>query len=293
MRRMNLGMTVFLAGATLAPVFAQGSELFGLGGDTAPAAVEAAVAPEVVVVDETERVLAKLNAGKELLTVPEFLTYIRALEALPRNQDVIAAAQAATQDAELPARGWALISSKLHDMHYGSMAQNFNDRGVVYSVGPTEDLSFEVLRLFRDGTENQDFQKIDLLHPRGPKYILDAEGQKLDIAHSYAAVAALVMRDQVSGTLMGNVNTGWGDSLQVVGGKLKSRWPMVKGIFGLDARQIQEADTQWEQADQSKSDDQVRGNVLGNEARSFLMWHRRASLSEAFEVAFARVASQS
>lgn len=205
------------------------------------------------------------------------MAYIRAVEAHAPNRTAIAAAQAATAREDLPAQAWALVSTKLHDSQYGPGGPAHDDRNTVV-MG---------ISLFRNGSENQDWEKIDIFHSRGPKYITDAAGEKVDIAHAYAGIAALVMRDgEIAGTLMGNVNTGWGDSLQVWAGRIEGAQTVIGGIFTLNGDRIDRGSDRWSTAPNYKPPDQVRGNKIGNEARDYLQDHRTASLSRAFEHAF-------
>lgn len=220
---------------------------------------------------ELAAVLAKINAGTEI-TRAELLIYLRAIEAHQENREVIQASATATASEDLPARAWALISTKLHNYFYGT------DRT----------LSFFGIDLFLNGSENQGWEQINYLSEKPPKFMKNPDDETVDAAHAFAGVAAVVMRDgEVAGTLMGNVNTGWGDSVQVWGGRISGATNMVLGVFS-DERAAR-GRQQWDQAPNFKPPDQVRGNELGNEARDYIQDHRSAALSTAFEHAFEEV----
>lgn len=206
----------------------------------------------------------KILAG-QALTQGEFLTYLEALEQDPGNQAQVRAAAAATASEKMPARGWALLATRLHDTQYGSAGGTFNDRRInLGQVGFLRRLPEPVrpdVELFRNGSENLGWEGMDLFIawvPRSeaggqgpvgtqtqdgagalvyhgssltPKRVVDAQGREVDIAHAYAGAAALVMRRGVSATLMSHVNTGWGDSWQVWSSRLQT----VRGLWGDDA----------------------------------------------------------
>jgi hypothetical protein len=118
-----------------------------------------------------------------------------------------------------------------------------------------------------------------------------SNGESVDLRHSYAGIAALVMRDgEIVGTLMGRVNTGWGDSVQVWGSRAKSAGQLLKGVFTLSGDEIDKAGNTWSNSDAHKPPEQVRGNAIGNEARDYLQDHRSEKLSKAYEYAFRQVA---
>ncbi len=279
---------------------------------------------------EIADLVAKLMT-REPLTPDEFLRYLRAVEASPINQQVIRSMGIVTASAPLPAQGWALIGTRLHDTQYGAEGGNADDRSTTkYGI-----------KLFLDGSENHGWRQIDLFYRRegevvpedtedgragilgpdgtlwprakyfgreflSPKFLVDEKGRKIDIAHAYAGVAAVVMRGAVTGTLMSHVNTGWGDSYQVWSTRLSavsflvySRFPGAteawnKALKDDQGRQrhgpqdyrFSDVWKEWVRAAAFKSEDQVRGNALGNAARAWLQRNRTGSLSDAFVAAF-------
>ncbi|MBI4865045.1 MAG: hypothetical protein HY815_33025 [Candidatus Riflebacteria bacterium] len=195
--------------ATAHPALAQISilevEQNGTGGAAAggQAAAGTGATTEVATESDFDKVVQKLKKN-ELLTEKEFVIYLRGLEAANTS------------------KSWAHLITKLHHDQY-SADSNLRLCGI---------------RLFLNGKENEGWESVNLLNVPVPKFIKNDKGERVDIAHSYAGVRALVERGSVRGILMGNVNTGWGDSVQVVGGEITGSWTIVKGIFTLNTDRI-------------------------------------------------------
>lgn len=258
-------------------------------GDGVPPAVPATaggpVLPVVVPGISLAEVLAKVRAGRDL-TRAEFMAYLLALETLPANRAEIARSRERTRAEALPAQGWAMLVSRLHDNHYGSTGAGANDRGVTIGW----------IQLFLNGSENLGFERIDLLSPRSPKFLVMDDGQRLDVAHAYAGVGALVMRDgELAGTLMGRVNTDWGDSLQEANDTGASLLTFIRillpgGAGGLPPVEgFRQGRDQWRRREARNPPDQILGDDLGNFARDFLQDDREAALSTAFDYGFTRL----
>lgn len=201
---------------------------------------------------------------EQQISLREFLFYVRLVEDDPGNQAVIARSRAATADADLPAQGWALVITKMHDQHYHA------DRLVTF--GP--------VRLFRNGTENQGWEDIDLLVPKCPKFVYDSDGSKIDIAHAYAGVASLVMRKNGAwNAVTRQANTDLGDRLQVANGWISGAGTWVKGI--LDGERRAEGAAQIRNAGDFRPPDQQHGNKIGLEANKYLKKDRDETLARA------------
>jgi hypothetical protein len=158
---------------------------FGLDQRRAPQATPTPLLPSGVQPSDISPglpgIIEKIRS-KEHLTYIEFLVYISALERHPDNVAWIQTQEEATKKARFPAKGWAMIISQIHNEHYEA------DRNLTLDI-----VGVDVVDLFLDGTENQGFEEI---HTFGmsPKFIIGPKGEKIDIAHAYAGVAALVMR---------------------------------------------------------------------------------------------------
>lgn len=208
------------------------------------------------------RILSKLEEGK-MLTLDEYLDYIRAIERHPENQALIARKREETKDAKYPAQGWALIASRLHQHHYAA------DR--LIKIG--------WIKLFIDGTENQGFEDISFYGSSPPRYVRAADGTLICASHFVTGPAALVMRKgEVRSTLMSHVNTGWGDSVQVASDRITGATKWVVGGVTLDEDQREKGGKEFSNAPRKKSPDQVEGNRLGNYARDYLQDDREDTL---------------
>ena len=198
--------------------------------------------------DATAPVMAKLADGKELLTEKEFVTYLRAVE------------------AKNPGKSWAQIVTKLHEYYYAA------DSTLVF-VG---------IPLFKNTKENEGWEVVNLIG-QPPKFIKADDGAKVDISHSYAGVRALIGRNVLTAPLMGNVNTGWGDSIQVAGGRISAVERYIAGAFTFDYDKSYKAMDQFSDAANFKPDDQIRGNTIGMKVMEIVRKNRKSErLSDAY-----------
>ena len=135
--------------------------------------------------------------------------------------------------------------------------------------------------LFAEGKENAGWQKIKL--PAGtkpPKFITDRNGNVVDIAHSYAGVRGGLNRSGINRWAMKNVNTGWGDSLQIVNGYILGARSFLSGDFADGKKRFSDAPNY-------KPEDQIRGNNLGIQLESYLRDNPKATLAQAYEACLA------
>lgn len=271
----SLATTLLALLVTAGPLVAQGG-LYGQagGGPEAGTAEPPAAAPfdPSTLNHAITGILEKLRAKQDLNFI-ELLVYLRSLEHHPGNLALVARSQAATREAELPAQAWAMIATRLHAHFYEA------DR----------DLEFFGIDLFLEGSESQGWEDVDLFGAPPPKFVIGPGGARVDAAHAFAGVASLVMRrHEVNGTLMGHVNTGWGDGVQVAGARIRGATGFVRGVVTRDPERRRRAGEQWRGAPGYKPPEQRAGNRLGNLARDFLQEDRGESLSHAFNHAYAR-----
>lgn len=194
---------------------------------------------------EQQGVINKISGGNELKP-DEFITYIETLE------------------QQNPTMSWKQIISQIHSEEYSEDVR----------------LSIMGIPLFTNGEENKDYMDVDSLSVQPPRFVVTEDGTKIDVAHSYAGIRAGLNRGSAIGWFMTNVNTGWGDSVQVWGARIKgglklfSPWHMKEG-----ASQI------WHASDW-KPDNQVRGNEMGKWVQGYLDEHPDAKLSDAYTTYF-------
>lgn len=261
--------------ALLAPALA--ADPFGLGArrSTAPATppppAPAAVPPESI--SEGFAAVIQKMRDKQPLTYIDFLVFLGGVERHPGNVAWIEAQAAATHEEDLPARGWALVASTFHDHHYQA------DRN----------LRLGGIDLFLSGSENQGWEEIRTFGVTAPKFITGERGETIDIAHAYAGVAALVMREgRIRGNAMARVNTGWGDSYQVVAHRVRGAREAAVGWVTCDFGRCDDGIDEFQTAPDYKPEDQRRGNRIGILAHDYLQKNRDASLRSAFQHALAR-----
>lgn len=203
------------------------------------------------------------------LSQQEFMVWIRGIEALPANA----------------AFTWCHIITKIHHSKY----PNDSDQRILG------------IRLFKNSKglfnpaegadDNAGFQRVDIGPGCVPKFVINAKGEKVDISHAYAGIRALVNRDPLA-VVMGYVNTGWGDAVQVpvAAGAATAKFMFHSQFFAFrkmrqDVKEFLNSPNYW-------PDDQDRGNEIGNAALDFLLDRRYAKLSEAFEKAFEKVSKE-
>ena len=149
------------------------------------------------------------------------------------------------------------------------------------------------LPLFREGGENKGWKNIKL--PNGaepPKFITDLQGNVVDVAHSYAGVRGGLNRILYNRWAMRNVNTGWGDSAQVVGGYAKGALDYLSGYANGDKNKMRIGRQFMSIASNYKPENQVRGNNLGLSLDRFMLANPNAKLSQAYANCLGRGTSE-
>ena len=136
-----------------------------------------------------------------------------------------------------PGKNWRQIITKLHAEYYEEDV----------------DLSFFSIRLFKNGPENEGYDNVDT--------IIHRDGTRFNTAHTYAGIRAGLNRGRVTSWFMTNVNTGWGDTVQVLGEYLKFNF---KGASGY------------------KSPDEVLGNKASKVLQTDLKNNPGKKLSQAY-----------
>ena len=192
-------------------------------------------------------VLLKMQK-RERLTNKEFIAYILAVEAMN------------------PLMGWQQIVTKLHAQCY---PQDHN-------------LKIWGVRLFKNGKENEGWEKVTLpMNLTPPEHITSKDGEDIKVAHTFAAIRAGLNRSGVTNWTMSNVNTGWGDSVQVWGERISASGNYFLGAFH-DYDKCYAAMDRFSNAPNYKSPDQVLGNEIGLDLQKYLKDHPNAKLSEAY-----------
>jgi hypothetical protein len=192
-------------------------------------------------------VVQKTRNG-EMLTQDEFILYVETIEALN------------------PFMGWEQIITKMHALQYPQ----------------DTDLKIAGIRLFRNGKENEGWEKVEIPGDKPPKFVMGNNGKKIDIAHAYAGLRAGLNRGAITGWSMGNVNTGWGDSLQVASDRIEAAQSYIAGAFTFDYRKTDKAMDKFSNAKNFKPHDQIRGNELGLELKFYFENNSGRKLSEGF-----------
>ena len=183
------------------------------------------------------------------LTRAEFIVYLRIVEEMN------------------PKMSWQQIITKLHDESYPA------DSHCVVAGVP----------LFVNGDENKGWEKVNLPKGNVPKFVVDGAGQRVDVAHSYAGIRAGLNRSGASRWAMTNVNTGWGDSLQVVNARIKAAKDYTVGAFTFDYTKSYHAMDKFSDAGNYKPQNQVLGNNLGQNVQKTLR-NSPLGLSSAFDI---------
>ena len=195
-----------------------------------------------------EEVLEKVKCSKEL-TRSEFIVYLRAVEELN------------------PKMGWQQIVSKLHKRCYPC----------------DSDLVLAGVPLFNNGRDNEGWEDVVLPEGNVPKFVQDGSGSKVDVAHAYAGIRGGLNRSGVSRWAMTNVNTGWGDSLQVTNARLGAITDYLSGALTFNYKKSNKAMDSFSAAPDYKPQNQIEGNNLGIEVQKTLR-NNPMSLSEAFDL---------
>ncbi len=215
-------------------------DLVGVNDDRA---VEVSSAPQTPSSTPSASELLRKNPNRKL-TVSQFLDYVKEVQALNPQ---------------------ATAQQIITQFHHGQYAK---DEGVY-------------IPLFAEGEENSGWQGVKL--PAGtmpPKFITDKDGNLVDIAHSYAGVRGGLNRSGIHRWAMKNVNTNWGDSLQIVNSYILSARSYLSGDFDNGKKHFSRAPSY-------KPEDQIRGNNLGIQLESHLRDNPQTKLSQAYETCLA------
>ena len=182
--------------------------------------------------EEVVATLGKTNT----LSRAGFIVYLRAVEEMNPNM------------------GWQQIITKLHDESYPADS-------VCKVAG---------VPLFVNGKDNEGWEKVRLPNCQVPKFVNDSKGNKVDVAHAYAGIRGGLNRSGGTRWAMTNVNTGWGDSLQVASARIQATKSYVAGAFTFNYRKTDKAIDKFSNAGNFKPKDQVLGNNLGQEVQKTL-----------------------
>ena len=203
--------------------------------------------------DKANGEIVKKVIGGELLTKEEFILYLETIEDLN------------------PLSGWQQITTKIHSLQYPQ----------------DHDLKVAGIKLFKNGRENEGWEKVTIPGDTPPKFVKGDDGKRIDIAHSFAGIRAGLNRGGVSEWAMSNVNTGWGDSLQVVSSRIEAAESYIAGAFTFNYKKTDKAIDKFAGAGGYKPPDQIKGNNLGLEVQDYLKDHPQKKLSEAFKEVWA------
>ncbi len=194
-------------------------------------------------------IIPKLFDKYPVLTREEFILYLEVVEATN------------------PLKTWQQIATKLHQRAYPEDANR----------------SVAGIDLFKSGPENDGWEKVQLPGEYVPKFVIGENGKRIDIAHAYAGLRAGLNRGSTKTWWMTRVNTDWGDSYQVAGERLGATGTIIGGIFTFDGDQISEGADKWSNAENYKTEPQIRGNRAAIKAQTFLTEGKGKKLSEAFK----------
>ena len=184
------------------------------------------------------------------LTRAEFIIYLRIVEEMN------------------PKMGWQQIITRLHDESYPA------DSHCVVAGVP----------LFVNGKDNEGWEKVKLPKGNVPKFVVDGKGQKVDVAHAYAGIRGGLNRTTgVTRWAMTNVNTGWGDSLQVASARIKAAKDYTVGAFTFNYSKSHRAMDKFSAAGNYKPKNQVLGNNMGQAVQKTLR-NSPVKLSDAFDI---------
>ena len=126
-----------------------------------------------------------LRTNNPTLTLDEFINYLKFIEQQNKGFD------------------WKKIIAKLHFDVYGD------------DVDRTTPLL--PIRLFVHGEDTKGYEKVNTFCRSAPKFVIDKNGSKIDISHSYAGLRSDLNRDFPPWMwLLRNFNTDWGDTWQVI-----------------------------------------------------------------------------
>ncbi len=208
-----------------------------------------------VLTEQEKKSVTKLETKKEA-SPNEFVEYIKAVE----NNN--------------PGMSWQQIISQLHEESYPEDA----------NLDPTK----LGLKLFINGKENEGYENVDTL-VKSDTYFFSKQnnGERINLAHTYAGIRAGLNREGFRSWFMTNVNTGWGDTSQVVGDRIEGAWGVLTSGFGFFNKQkYEESKKLFKEAPRRKTDDQVLGNKASKWIQSYLNKNPDAKLSDAYEAYF-------
>lgn len=157
----------------------------------------------------------KLEKDRSTITYLEFLVYLKELEKANPNMT------------------WKELISYLHIKAYPEDI----DRTTYFDI-----------KLFQHGKESDGYKNVKDVTPFIPKFVMNPDNKKVDIAHSYAGLRSDLNRGSVPGWFLRRMNTHWGDTYQVYG-------PTIITLL---------ADREWKTPEWFRAPkDQRRGNDIG------------------------------
>ena len=170
-----------------------------------------------------------------------------------------------------PKATWQQIITKMHYEQYRS------DSSLVIAGIP----------LFHNGKENEGWEKVKLPNNyQPPKFIIDQNGKLVDIAHAYAGIRAGLNRKGITSWTMKNVNTNWGDGVQVGADYVKGARQYLAGLIKFDKNKRKNGAKMFSEAPNLKPPNQVRGNDIGIATERYLRQNEDADLRQAFSAIF-------
>ena len=209
--------------------------------------------------------LSQKELMKEMTEI-EFISYLKELEELN------------------PGASWQQLITRMHYFWY-----SYDDSTKIFGHN-----------LFIDGKENEGWEKVKLPNDRVPKFIRDKNGERIDIAHAYAGVRAMVNRKATEGWIFSLANTHAGDLYQVWNGrrhavvgngcsvlpnKVQSWLPICRRYLDPDGESTYENNSltkDWSYSGKYYPDDQSRGNTIGMLAGELVQRGSERTLSSAF-----------
>ncbi|MFC2163196.1 hypothetical protein ACFLRF_05895 [Candidatus Altiarchaeota archaeon] len=194
----------------------------------------------------------KLNEGKNLNTC-EFLYYLRKLEQAN------------------PGRSWKHILARIHTQIYPDDYDISIAGFDLYKEHNWAD--FSDIKIFEDEITHKNPRRII------PRFIVDKDGKRIDVGHTYAGLRASINRNRLTSWLGTTLSTDAGDIYQVVWddkGLIAGAKQFFTGNFGKGLNTMRHAPDYWPEY-------QARGNSGAWWLRSHYRNFPNDKLSDAFE----------
>lgn len=109
------------------------------------------------------------------------------------------------------------LESRNPNMQWSQMVSGLHGNTHPHDVGASLPSPFSSVPLFQNGSQTDGWQDVNLLCVSVPRFVIDNDGTRIDISHSYAGLRAGLNRDRGAGRwLMQRLNTRWGDYWQLI-----------------------------------------------------------------------------